>query len=68
MAREDFVISHTYTIGGFGTNYIIFRNAENLKKLIFSKKFCERNCRIFRNIFIFENGIYSKLIIYSTNM
>jgi hypothetical protein len=36
--KEDLVISHTYTIGDFGTNYIIFRNAENFKNLLFSKK------------------------------
>jgi hypothetical protein len=47
MAREDLVISHTYTIGDFGTNYIIFRNAEIFKNYFSQKKYCERNCRIY---------------------
>jgi hypothetical protein len=38
MAREDLVISHTYTIGGFRTNYIIFRNAENFKNYFPQKR------------------------------
>jgi hypothetical protein len=46
-------------LGSFSTNYIIFKNAENFKNLLFSKKkiFVNENEEcfgIFRNILILE--------------
>jgi len=57
-------------VGSFDTDYIICRNVENFKHLLFLQSFFsfgEGTYRIFRNILFLELKI-SKLINYSTNM
>jgi hypothetical protein len=68
MAREDLVISHTHIPYVDLEQILLFLEMLKISNFTFLKKNCERNCRIFWNILIVENGISSKLIINSTNM